>query len=243
MCLRSAQSHCVSIVADSGETTGLKYQAPTVNTVVDAKGDLLVATADNTIARLAVGANDTVLVAASGETTGLKWAAPASGGGMTLLSTTTLSSTSTSINIASGYKDIEIYVKNWYASSGSNNVFYGFNSDTTSANYNYAGVSIRETTAGQLYTANGARNFSRSNPTAAADNHVSVFRLYDYLSTDTFKTGEWISNYKVNGTSTYELNFAKFVWKSTSAITSIEFSHETGGVTWSGGTVEIYGVK
>ena len=27
MCLRSAQSHCASIVADSGETTGLKYVA------------------------------------------------------------------------------------------------------------------------------------------------------------------------------------------------------------------------
>lgn len=28
MCLGSAQSHCVSIVADSAETTGLKWQAP-----------------------------------------------------------------------------------------------------------------------------------------------------------------------------------------------------------------------
>lgn len=64
-----------NLVADSGETTGLKYQAPTVNTVIDAKGDLLVGTADNTIARLAVGTNDFVLTAASGETTGLKWAA------------------------------------------------------------------------------------------------------------------------------------------------------------------------
>lgn len=42
-------------------------------TIADAKGDLIAATADNTVARLAVGANNLVLVAASGETTGLKY--------------------------------------------------------------------------------------------------------------------------------------------------------------------------
>jgi hypothetical protein len=45
---------------------------------VDAKGDLIAGTADNTVARLAVGANDTILVADSSTATGLKWAAPAS---------------------------------------------------------------------------------------------------------------------------------------------------------------------
>jgi hypothetical protein len=35
------------------------------NAIVDAKGDLIAATADNTPARLAVGANDTILVADS----------------------------------------------------------------------------------------------------------------------------------------------------------------------------------
>jgi hypothetical protein len=43
-------------------------------TIFDAKADLLTATAADTPARLAVGANDLVLTAASGEATGLKWA-------------------------------------------------------------------------------------------------------------------------------------------------------------------------
>jgi hypothetical protein len=44
-------------------------------TFVDAKGDILTASADNAPARLAIGANGTVLTAASGEATGLSWAA------------------------------------------------------------------------------------------------------------------------------------------------------------------------
>jgi len=62
---------------------------PSLSTI-DAKGDLIVGTADNTIGRLAVGTNDYVLVAASGETTGLKWAAPVAGG-MTLINTSSMS--------------------------------------------------------------------------------------------------------------------------------------------------------
>ena len=49
------------------------------NTLVDAKGDLLAASADNTITRLAVGTNTHVLTADSSEATGLKWAAPTTG--------------------------------------------------------------------------------------------------------------------------------------------------------------------
>ena len=48
---------------------------------VDAKGDIFVATADNTLTRLAVGTNGHVLTADSAEASGVKWAAASGGGG------------------------------------------------------------------------------------------------------------------------------------------------------------------
>ena len=46
---------------------------------IDAKGDLLAGTADNTIGRVAIGTNGQVLTADSAETTGMKWATPSAG--------------------------------------------------------------------------------------------------------------------------------------------------------------------
>src|SRR5690349_8713021 len=72
-------------LAQTGATTGqavvwdgTKWLPASVilPTIVDAKGDLLVGTADNTIARLASsGVNDQALVVDTSTSTGLKWAA------------------------------------------------------------------------------------------------------------------------------------------------------------------------
>ena len=66
------------------------------STIVDAKGDIIAATAADTVARLGVGANNTVLTADSAEATGLKWATPsASASALTLITSspfTTVSS-------------------------------------------------------------------------------------------------------------------------------------------------------
>lgn len=63
-------------------------------TLIDAKGDIIGATAADTPARLAVGANGTVLTADSAEATGLKWAAAAGSSGLTKLIATTFTGVS-----------------------------------------------------------------------------------------------------------------------------------------------------
>lgn len=57
--------------------TSLAYSSLPSNAIdaniVDAKGDLIVATADNTVSRLAVGTDGQMLAANSGTATGLEW--------------------------------------------------------------------------------------------------------------------------------------------------------------------------
>lgn len=68
------------------------------NAIVDAKGDLISATAADTPARLAVGTNGHVLTADSTTATGLKWAAVASG--LTLVGTQLTKSAAQSLSNA-----------------------------------------------------------------------------------------------------------------------------------------------
>jgi hypothetical protein len=61
-----------------GVTSAIQTQvdAKTAKATLTTKGDVYAATAASTPARLAVGANNTVLTADSNYSTGLKWAAP-----------------------------------------------------------------------------------------------------------------------------------------------------------------------
>jgi hypothetical protein len=73
-----AQSQVTNLTTDlAGKASTADVAAKISTSIVDAKGDILVATADDTITRLAVGTDTYVLTADSAEASGLKWAVAA----------------------------------------------------------------------------------------------------------------------------------------------------------------------
>jgi hypothetical protein len=89
----------------SGTDMDFSWTAVDPLVILDAKGDLITATAADTPARLAVGTNNQVLTADSSTATGLKWATPAAGGGGKLLQLVTATSTSETDNSTTSFTD------------------------------------------------------------------------------------------------------------------------------------------
>jgi hypothetical protein len=120
-----------------GGTSGTVTVTNSMATAIDAKGDLIAGTADDTFDRLAVGANDTILTADSSTATGLKWAAPADGGKILQVVSTT---DNTLKQVASGSEYTEIATAITPSSASSRIlvlVSIGLSSNSTNADSGY----------------------------------------------------------------------------------------------------------
>lgn len=196
--------------------------------IVDAKGDLIVASGADAVARLAVGTNNHVLTADSAATNGVKWAALPASGGITLINTggTSLSGSSVTISsIPTTYSSLQIVYKNVSVTTACG-LFIRFNGDTGN---NYYDSSTAEDKLGSLG--------SISTTNTVPENNYGVLNLPQYTQT----SGQQLAF--LQGYDNFNnQNENKTMWYTKSAaITSVTILPEVD--TFTNGTIWVYGVS
>ena len=200
------------------------------------KGNLVAGTGTDTSGLLTVGANDTVLTADSTTATGLKWATPSSGG-MTLLSTTSLSGATTTISsISQSYTSLYgvIYgVTNATAngnfrmlpnnSANSNVIYADYNNGTNEVGFDGSYVMFTPIANTRTSTANSWS-----------------FRIDNYTSSTNYKPINYFGSYLDTNARVNPITGGG-QFPSNTAITSLVFANTGGNL--STGTVLLYGVK
>jgi hypothetical protein len=189
----------------------------------------------NTNTRLGIGSTGQVLTVAGGVPS---WATSSSGG-MTLLSTTTLSGATTTISsINQTYNNLYILISGIDNASDSINKLLpngGNNTDIAMIEV------IHNASAGVDGALNTALPVSaRTSNLAANTNNVFTCEIFNYASTTNYKLANFSAGL-IRSTSANTQTVGTGLIKTNSAITSLDLTSGTGN--FSGGTILVYGVK
>lgn len=188
----------------------------------------------NTNTRLPIGTTGQVLSVSAG--------VPAwetiSTGGMTLISTTSLTGASVTLSsIPSTYQDLRIVIRDFQPATDTENLRMQFNEDSTA---NRHSVGIIDNNSAEAFN---ATSVTVGQPTSdTATNNLQIIYIWDYTNTATWKvatnfnlmqdyttpTNRWFSN-------------RSFAYNQTGAISSLKFFPGSGNFT--AGTIYLYGVK
>jgi hypothetical protein len=213
------------------------------NAIVDAKGDLIAATAADTPARLAVGSNGQILTADSSAATGLAWATPSSGGGLTLLQSLSLSgaSVTSSTFSATSYKNYFVVLSDIYLVNPNSDFDLRLNADSGS-NYNRSGVLCAAGSLSGGVTSNGSSfRLGTLGALSGAGQRgygtIQINRINDtsevYISSQLYST--------LSAGSDIRFMQSGGIYNNSAAITSLTFLAPTND--FAAGTAYIYGVN
>jgi hypothetical protein len=216
-------------VALQGVDTRLKALQPGTTL-----GDLAYSSATaNTNTRLGIGTTGQVLTVSGGVPT---WAT-ASSGGMTLISTTTLTGASVTLSsIPTTYKHLYMTVHDAYSAAASNFQFQ-MNGDT-GANYSWGYVAVNGSTFAGNSTVGGtnirATLLSNAGGSFATELIIEIPNYTDTTGVQLLQTnGYWATNRST-------INAAGVYHNRSAAITSLTIFTNS---TFSSGTVRLYGVN
>ena len=186
----------------------------------------------NVNTRLGIGSTGQVLTVAAGVPS---WATPASGG-MTLISTTSLSgATVTLSSIPQTYVSLKLVLFGLTNATANDANRVAFNAVTTLTNTSgtYNGSASQRTNT-RLELGDGT-SFLRTDA-----NNIAVITVDNYTSSTNYKNGQSYGNYVTGSSTVSQYNYG-FVFRSNTAITSLVI--DNGGGNLSTGTALLYGVK
>ena len=206
-----------------------------------ATGDLLYASATNTLSKLAVGSTNQVLTVSGGVPT---WATASSGGGFTLLGTASTNGVSSIAftSISQSYKHLLLtwdYVMT--NSTANQSMYFNFNDDSA----NHIWSNIKSSGIGSTSISGTNDNIggtpSYPTPTASTPGNSGFFWIFDYASTTRKKAFQLESFAYSTGASTLIGNKTNGSYDTNTAITKIS---AINGATWfNGGQFRLWGVS
>jgi len=203
--------------------------------ILDAKGDLITATAADTPARLAVGTNGQVLTANSAAATGLNWVSP--NPNLVLIASGTLSGASVTFSSLSNYDELILIAYNMTNSTGNGYPVVRVNNNSTT---NYDIFSMYQNTAAFTeYTGIGADVYYLNTGLSL---RTSSANILDFKFTNCKSTGFTnISGFStvVNSASIRTTEISSGIYGVSEAVSSLVF-YQTGG-NWAGGSYRLYG--
>lgn len=198
-------------------------------TLIDAKADLIVGTAADTVGRLAVGSNNQVLTVDSSTATGLKWAA--AGGGWTYLGTAGTSGGSELVSeLFSTTYDRYFLVMKDVQHSGGNLRFQWYSSGAPIAQRYYGNSGANTNSNAGAFTLAGT---SRANKTSAG---------YLFLETNMNATStsyNYLYGHYFMDAATYQSNSIAGWQDETGGISGFRLSPSAGTMS---ATIYVYGI-